>query len=228
MVVRNFQTVFATDNELALYKALRGMGSGLPNQATHAGEFLYTDGTDASWMALTGGGDMLAANNLSDVANASTSLTNIGGLAIANNLSDVADEATSLYNIAKIKSGKFSLNTSQIFNLDTAPYSLASVFPAVAGHFWVGISCVMDYTLNTVEFDNRINIGASTCPVGGGIWLFNMSGYAADVIGAATIRQGTAPDSYVVNDFLHIGSIDAATTGDGSAIFYITAMLIEA
>lgn len=130
--------------------------------------------------------------------------------------------------IAKIKSGKFELSTNDLFNLDTAPYSLASVFPAVAGHFWVGISCVMDYTFNTVEFDNRISIGASTCPAGGGVWQFSMSGYTADVIGAATIRQNTAPDSYVVNDFLHIGSIDAATTGDGSAIFYITAMLIEA
>ena len=35
----------------------------------------------AAWEALTGGGDLLAANNLSDVANAATSLSNLGGLA---------------------------------------------------------------------------------------------------------------------------------------------------
>jgi hypothetical protein len=152
----------------------------------------------------------------------------VGALVAANNLSDVSNAATSFYNIAKIKSGKFSLNTNDLFNLDSAPYSLASVFPAVAGHFWVGISCIMDYTFNTIEFDSRINIGASTCPAGGGIWAFNMTGYLADVIGAASISQNAQPDSYVVNDFLHIGSTDVATTGDGSAIFYITAMLVEA
>ena len=159
---------------------------------------------------------------------ASNGSAGTGDLLSTNNLSDVADEATSLYNIAKIKSGKFSLDTNDLFNLESSPYSLASVFPAVAGHFWVGISCVMDYTFNTVEFDNRINIGASTCLAGGGIWQFSMSGYAADVIGAATIIQVADPDCYVVNDFLHIGSTDVATTGDGSAIFYITAMLVEA
>lgn len=39
------------------------------------------------------------ANNLSDLANASTALTNLGGLAAANNLSDVDDTATALSNL---------------------------------------------------------------------------------------------------------------------------------
>lgn len=87
------------DNELILYNALKRVTGGLPTQTGHAGEFLTTDGTDASWAALTGGGDMLAANNLSDVVSASTSLTNLGGLAAANNLSDVADAPTANNNL---------------------------------------------------------------------------------------------------------------------------------
>jgi hypothetical protein len=35
--------------------------SGLPSQATHSGKYLTTDGSDASWAALAGGGDMAAA-----------------------------------------------------------------------------------------------------------------------------------------------------------------------
>jgi hypothetical protein len=34
---------------------------GLPSQATHSGKYLTTDGSDASWAALAGGGDMAAA-----------------------------------------------------------------------------------------------------------------------------------------------------------------------
>lgn len=88
------------DNELILYNALKRV-TGVPAQTGHAGEFLYTDGTNSSWMALAGGGDMLAVNNLSDVVSASTSLTNIGGLAVANNLSDVADAETANNNLGQ-------------------------------------------------------------------------------------------------------------------------------
>jgi hypothetical protein len=45
------------------------------------------------------GGELLAANNLSDVADASTAAQNIGALEAANNLSDVASGATSRANI---------------------------------------------------------------------------------------------------------------------------------
>lgn len=65
--------------------AARGMGGGsgggggdsLPSQGGNSGKFLKTDGTTASWEAIAGGGDMLASNNLSDVANAATAFSNI-------------------------------------------------------------------------------------------------------------------------------------------------------
>lgn len=45
------------------------------------------------------GGELLAANNLSDVADASTSAQNIGALEAANNLSDLANAATARTNL---------------------------------------------------------------------------------------------------------------------------------
>ena len=49
----------------------------LPDQTGANGKFLTTDGTDASWATLAGGGDMVAANNLSDVVTASVAFDNI-------------------------------------------------------------------------------------------------------------------------------------------------------
>lgn len=52
-------------------------GDSLPSQTGNSGKFLKTDGTTPSWESIPGGGDMLAANNLSDVANAATAFGNI-------------------------------------------------------------------------------------------------------------------------------------------------------
>ena len=49
------------------------------NQSTAAsGELLSWNGSDYDWIAAGGSGDLLAANNLSDLANAATARTNLG------------------------------------------------------------------------------------------------------------------------------------------------------
>lgn len=53
-------------------------GVALPSQTGHSGKYLTTNGTAASWATITGGGDLLAANNLSDLTSAATARTNLG------------------------------------------------------------------------------------------------------------------------------------------------------
>jgi hypothetical protein len=54
-----------------------GGGDSLPSQAGNAGKFLKTDGTTTLWETIPGGGDMLGANNLTDVASVTAAFANI-------------------------------------------------------------------------------------------------------------------------------------------------------
>lgn len=54
-----------------------GGGDSLPSQTGNAGKFLKTDGTTPSWESIPGGGDMLGANNLTDVASITAAFANI-------------------------------------------------------------------------------------------------------------------------------------------------------
>lgn len=54
-----------------------GGGDSLPSQAGNAGKFLKTDGTSTLWESIPGGGDMLGANNLTDVASITAAFANI-------------------------------------------------------------------------------------------------------------------------------------------------------
>lgn len=60
-----------------------------------SGNFLKTQGSSANpiWDAIPGGGDMLSANNLSDVANSDTALDNLGGTTVGKAVFKAADES---------------------------------------------------------------------------------------------------------------------------------------
>lgn len=68
-----------TNLETLLNTALTITGGGsLPDQTGNSGKYLTTNGTDASWATITGGGDLLSTNNLSDLSNPSIARTNLG------------------------------------------------------------------------------------------------------------------------------------------------------
>jgi len=71
-----------------------GGGDSLPSQTGNAGKFLKTDGTSTLWETIPGGGDMLGANNLTDVASVTAAFANIKQPA-STNASGVVTFATS-------------------------------------------------------------------------------------------------------------------------------------
>lgn len=72
----------------------------------------------------TGSGDLVAANNLSDVVNPTTALTNLGGLKASNNFSDVSNTTTAITNLGALKA---SNNLSDVSNSTTALTNLGGV-----------------------------------------------------------------------------------------------------
>ena len=75
--IRNEDGVIQFKNSAGAWTDMGG-GGGLPDQTGNNGRFLTTNGAVASWATISGGGDLLASNNLSDVANAGTARTNLG------------------------------------------------------------------------------------------------------------------------------------------------------
>ncbi len=66
---------------LGLTNANSNLNLILPSQTGNSGKVLSTTGSNAAWVAASGGGgvgDLLAANNLSDLENSGTALTNLG------------------------------------------------------------------------------------------------------------------------------------------------------
>jgi hypothetical protein len=68
-------TLSGDSNVFVTYPAVAASDAALPTQTSNAGKYLQTDGTDATWEVA---GDLLAANNLSDLASATTARANLG------------------------------------------------------------------------------------------------------------------------------------------------------
>ena len=92
-------TAFSSAEGTILYRGASGWAGLAPGTS---GNFLKTQGASADpvWSAVPGGGDMLAANNLSDLANKATGRANLGvsmrghifGLTLSNNATDATND----------------------------------------------------------------------------------------------------------------------------------------
>jgi len=87
----------------------------IPDQTGNAGKFLQTDGSNLSWAAAGGGtGDLLAANNLSDLANIATAKVNLSLVKADVGLSNVVNaDTTTTANITDSANKRFLTDAQQ-------------------------------------------------------------------------------------------------------------------
>ena len=156
-------------------------------------------------LAGSGSGDLLAANNLSDVANASTSLTNLGGLAAANNLSDVANAATALSNLSGLDATNIVsqaeaeagiATTARVWTAERVNQAIQSLAPGGGG--------------NLLAANNLSDVANAATA------LSNLSGLdATNIVPQAEAEAGTATTARTWTA-QRVGQAIAALAGSGS------------
>lgn len=100
-------------------------GDSLPDQTGNSGKYLTTDGTDASWATLTGGGDMAAATY--DPAGKSEQLLGVSDILDEDNMSsDSATKVPSQQSVKAYVDGQDHYATSD-FTTDFAAEDLANL-----------------------------------------------------------------------------------------------------
>lgn len=94
----------------------------LPSKTGNTLKFLRVNAgeTDFEWVTIAGGGDMMAANNLSDLINASTSRTNLG-------LGNVTNESKATMFTNAVFTGTFDVANGSIANADLANIAVANL-----------------------------------------------------------------------------------------------------
>jgi hypothetical protein len=149
------------------------------------GRFLKSDGTDPSWAALPGGGDLLSTNNLSDVASASTARANlvaagpaehrgyVNGLTISNN------GAAALFDLA----AGTAVDSTQAAFMTTSGLTAKNVAVAWA----VGSSA------------GALDTGAIAANTGYFIWLIKRPDTGVvDVLASTSASAPTMPTNYTL------------------------------
>lgn len=159
-------------------------------------------------------GDLLAANNLSDVADPSTAAQNIGALEAANDLSDVADAATARDNIGLTDdaAGRATLSISDSvalrdIDLDIDNTDVVRYVATKAGTL-TSIRTVTNGALATG--DATVTAAINGTPVTNGVVTIAQAGSAADDVDSAT---PSAANTFVAGDVL---TFTVGGTQDGS------------
>ncbi len=161
-------------------------------------------------------GDLVAANNLSDVASASTALGNLGGLAIASNLSDVASASTSRTNLglANNATGRGNLGVLEHVEMEkvSSKASDAEVFRWVADRAGTltAIRTVLNAALATADATVQAKINGTN--VTSGLVTITQAGSAAGDVDSAT---PSAANTFVAGDVVSL-TVAGGSTATGT------------
>lgn len=190
-----------------------GGGSSLPDQGGNAGKFLTTNGTTASWATLAGGGDLLAANNLSDVASAVTAFNNIKQTATTAASGVVvlaADGGTTASTVVQATDSR--LSNARTPSAHAASHAAAGSDPLTLSPSQVGLGSV------TNDAQTRAAIVPNTAPAAGQVLVGNAGGTAyapATVSGDATLASTGALT-------LGTSGVSAGSYGSATAVAVVT------
>lgn len=213
-----------------------------PSQTGENGKFLTTDGTNASWAAIPGGGDLLSTNNLSDVANTATAFSNIKQAA-----TDAATGVVELATIAETTTGTSttlavtpdglhdmtSLSGAAWFldedNLGTNSDTKVASQQSIKAYVDTGTTTLVNKTLDSPEYlthlieNSYTTVGANNVMFiahRGGMNLYpqhTMEAYRAISSGGC---KAIEQDVYLLADgslgIMHDTTIDGLTTSSGN------------
>ena len=141
----------------ATFKSANSLGGdSLPSQTGNNGKFLTTNGTAASWATITGGGDLLSANNLADLVSATTALNNLAG---------VTTTAFGRGLLAETSASTLRTTLSLVPGTDVAPATsgTAILYGNGSGGFSSAtIGGNLSFSAGTLNLSTTPNIGAAT------------------------------------------------------------------
>ena len=176
------------------------------------GQFLRWNGTSWEAASLTGGGDLVSTNNLTDVADAATALSNLGGLAKADVVSKVDAEAGT----STVVRAWSSLRVKE---------AILALAPAGGGGSGVGTEVKIELGAGATIADKVANAPVGGIPAGMNIYSADdslnvngqLSGSVNDIVvahnlgGAAVLCYGVKTDT---NGFGGVFSIETFNAGE--------------
>ena len=167
-----------------------GGGSSLPDQTGNAGKVLGTDGSTSLWQA-AGVGDMLGANNLSDVLSAATSRTNLG-LGSGNNVtfaSGIFTNAVTANSFVGSGTGLTDLFTTTNANLLYIPLG-AALITANANLLYLPIGTVSGITTTNADLRYVSNNQTTNVVLNGSLEITQGTLTANEIVATGGITLG--------------------------------------
>jgi hypothetical protein len=215
----------------AIWQATQsGGGGGLPTQTGHAGEFLTTDGSSPSWVPIAGGGDMLAANNLSDLTNIATARVNLGGTATGISLFTAASAAAARAAIGAGTGTGDLLAANNLSDLANAATARGNLGGTTVGQNFFTLANPSAITFPRVNADNSVSaLDAATFRTAIGAGTSSFSGAFSALSGIPTTLAGygitdAQPLATILTTFSALANASGALVNNGAGALSYSAL----